>query len=170
MTASWQNRPAPLGLDLTHRPASAKTPYSSRSLVPLVTYSLLPAAYQRVRTLGGTSLAPALARLAEAPSLLSRYAEQDSSGSLGVPLHVVRCPIRLRVLGSSPKTGLGTLRQSPQLTERGIPAHLRRASRSATDCSVGLVLLLSLRFRASPRDGVGESQVPELPLPVCKSP
>src|SRR5215212_556891 len=95
-------------LNLAHQTAFARTPYLSP--VPLATCSLLRAAYQRVRALDEDSLAAALARLAGAPSLPSRFAVRDSGGSSGVLFACAGCPIRLRFPGSSRRTVLGTLR------------------------------------------------------------
>jgi transposase len=54
------------------------------------------------------------------------------------------------------------------VTDRRVAACLRRALEYSTGCSAGLVLLLSLQYRASPRCGVEGSRGPEPLQPACK--
>ncbi len=153
-------------INLAHRIVFARSP----CFVPLAACSLLRAADRRVRVPDGTPLAPAPARLAGAPSLLSRLSGRDPGGSSDVLPACVGHPTRLRVPGASRRTLPGTLLRRPRKRTLRIPARLRHASVSSTDRSAGLVLLLSLRHRVSQGDYAGKHRGSAPPLGAYKSP
>src|SRR5215208_1628727 len=145
-------------------PTKEPSPGPLGSPVPLATYSLLRAAGWHVRVLDGVPPSPALARPADSPSLLSRFAARHPGSSSGVLRVCEDHPSRLRGPEASRHIVLETLLQCPRVTG------LRLASGSSTDRSADLVRLLSLRSRDSSGDYAGEPRGSAPPLGGCKSP